>query len=157
MRSDKTHGHKPRRHIKLLLFLTGCGSSSCAWYSFRLSSFSPSPFLFHGILCHTWIRRSPHRSSLFHGSFLLLSLSLSSSTVSPFFSFSSLRVFPSRTRSRGIPRGLSLSSFQTCVLPAAAHAPTRRPPIPFHKLLPLLWAWVLPRMGDVRSRMVSRR
>lgn len=159
MRSDKTHGHKPRRHIKLLLFLTGCGSSSCARVLSAYPRSLPLPFSY-GILCHTWVRREPHRSSLFHDSFSSLSLSLTSlvpSFLPPCFSFSALRVFPSRARPRGIPRGLSLSSFQTCVLPAAAHAPTRRPPIPFHKVLPLPRAWVLPRMGDVRSRMVSRR
>lgn len=88
------------------------------------------------------------------------SLSLSLSHL-PFFSFSSLHAFPSRTRSRGIPSerdaGLSLSDLQTCVLPAAAHAPTRCPLIPFHKVLPLPRAWVFPRMGDVHSRMVPRR
>lgn len=161
MRSDKTHGHKPRRHIKLLLFLTGCGSSSCARYfpSILVLYLSLSPTVSFAIRGYVG---APHRSFLFHDSFpplshLSLSLSLFPSCLAPFFSFSSLRVFPSRARPRGIPRGLSLSGFQTCVLPAAAHAPTRRPPIPFLKVLPLPRAWVLPRMGDVRSRMVSRR
>jgi len=89
---------------------------------------------------------------------LSLSLALSSSSLSSFFSFSSLYVFPSRaSASWHTTRTISLSGFQTCVLPAAAHAPTRRPPIPFHKVLPLPRVWVLPRMKDVRSRTVSCR
>lgn len=68
MRSDKTHGHKPRRHIKLLLFLTGGWREGGGLEvdralvpgTFRLSSSLFLSLLFsYGILCHTWVRRSP--------------------------------------------------------------------------------------------------
>lgn len=159
-RSDKTHGHKPRRHIKLLLFLTGCGSSSCARYfpsilvlalSLSLSSFPPLPYVGYvgardlDLPCPTFVP-SPSLSFSLPLVFLFvffpprvpLSNSVSWHTIEERYA------------------GLSLFSIQTCVLPAAAHAPTRRPLIPFHEVLPLpRGAWVLPRMGDVHSRMVS--
>lgn len=98
MRSDKTHGHKPRRHIKLLLFLTGCGSEPLL----LLGTLSVYPPLFrlssrYSILYHTWSSSHPFLlpPELVCSLFYYLPFSFSSSLslpVSSLVSFSSLHV-----------------------------------------------------------------
>lgn len=139
MRSDKTHGHKPRRHIKLLLFLTGCGSGSLSLSpgTPQLSSLSiflsPTQYA-----CHTRIGRSSVRSSFFLllaplSIYLSQSLSfpLSPSSLSSLFSFSS----PRAALKRGLVAyhaGYLSPAFRraSCLRP-----PTRRPDaLPYYSI-----------------------
>lgn len=136
MRSDKTHGHKPRRHIKLLLFLTGLWIELlCPVLSVYPRSL-PLPFSY-SILRHTWIRRS------FASSFLIPRL-VPSSFPSPSFSLSfhrasclSFRFLPSvcSPLERGLVAyhaGYLSPAFRraSCLRP-----PTRRPDaLPYHSI-----------------------
>ena len=130
IRSDKIHEHKPQSHIKLLLF-DGAFSRIASFFSIRRY---PFPLSFSSYASNTLSlldsRAPPPLSPL---SFCLTHLNLLYMRVAslrrPLSIFLSLSPFLGLTLPLQNVRNARFSPRETCVLPAAAHAPTRRPPI----------------------------
>lgn len=126
--------------------------------TFRLSSFSPSFFLSFPHAISFAIRGYVGARSTFliPRSFPLF---LAPSRLS--FPFLPPHAFPSRTRSRGIPRERDVPDYLSPAFGRASclRPPTRRPDaLSYHSIRFSHCherAWVLPRMGDVHSRIVS--